>query len=1059
MDSDYFTQTQAGTSASQNGPSKSGVAGTIHKVQMKNFMCHDNLEVQLNPRINFVIGKNGSGKSAIQTAVAVGLGGSALATNRGSSIKDLIKHGKKSCTITITINNEGGTAYNPSVYGHFIKVERMFSESSSCYKIKDVHDKVVSHEKRELERICDHFNIQPENPLCILQQDMARSFLNSSDPKKKYTFFLKASRLGDISNIIEESTFKAEKIKDNIKRKFQVVEEAFHDVLEIKEKLKIFEDARENREKCAQLEKEVLWAEVYEHNLELKKLQRYLSKETQDLKNLEDELKYLQDDSTNDKMRELESKLKEIDKTVEDARTSVESARSKYMKEKDSYNELARKFQGAKENMKSMKHKYDSCMTEIEKLVKSAPEIQQRQESLKEELNMKEKELDALGAADATAEHDKTQLNDTIDASRRELQTCEQNLMNLKRKKAKVSDQLKELSKSSNDLIFYGEAIVKIVAEIERAARSNKFSKKPIGPIGRHIKVHDPKWAPAVENFMSKGFLSSFCVDNASDSATLAKIIKPICASYRIAPPPIVCSKFLSRAHNISANETGTRELVSLVGALDIDTPVVANCIIDQLEAESVLLIPTNAMAYDLLDEEHKVPAHCKKALTMTGDQFIPAPNYKSYSASSANLRATLLHAKQEDLINECSLKLNDLTQNINLAEKEKQKIQHHLGELSSSMRRSDQELRNIKKKMFDTEQRIMGIKNELQDSGGQTNVAFLEEESRELKSKYEAQHQKCEELKNECESVKEVYEESKSLYENLKSTIDESNRQKVPLQIEIQKLTSLMQETASKERSIKDQIKRSTNRIETMESKIKEIEEVLASTKENASQACGEEIKTRRSKEEVKTELKTVKRFLTSLENQLGGSEEELQNTLRERQASFDSVTNHLNEVRKFVKKQLDTLLMRKQRQLKLQKIMMSTAKHHFQMALKERNLEGKLQFDVPNKSLEIKISRPENEEQGGKNRDTFSLSGGEKSFATVCFIMALWLEIELPFHFMDEFDVFMDGINRKVVIDMLLDHANNSNQQFIFLTPLDASSIPTSDNITIHRLKPPRQ
>lgn len=43
--------------------------------------------------------------------------------------------------------------------------------------------------------------------------------------------------------------------------------------------------------------------QVYEHNLELKKLQRYLSKETQDLKNLENELKYLQDNSTNDKMR------------------------------------------------------------------------------------------------------------------------------------------------------------------------------------------------------------------------------------------------------------------------------------------------------------------------------------------------------------------------------------------------------------------------------------------------------------------------------------------------------------------------------------------------------------------------------------------------------------------------------------------------------------------------------------------------------------------------------------------------------------------------------------
>lgn len=62
-------------------------AGTITSIQMINFMCHDNLKVILNPLINFVIGKNGSGKSAVQTAIAVGLGGKAVSTNRGSSIK------------------------------------------------------------------------------------------------------------------------------------------------------------------------------------------------------------------------------------------------------------------------------------------------------------------------------------------------------------------------------------------------------------------------------------------------------------------------------------------------------------------------------------------------------------------------------------------------------------------------------------------------------------------------------------------------------------------------------------------------------------------------------------------------------------------------------------------------------------------------------------------------------------------------------------------------------------------------------------------------------------
>lgn len=53
---------------------------------MKNFMCHENLAINLNDRINMLIGNNGSGKSAILTALVIGLGNKATATSRSTNL-------------------------------------------------------------------------------------------------------------------------------------------------------------------------------------------------------------------------------------------------------------------------------------------------------------------------------------------------------------------------------------------------------------------------------------------------------------------------------------------------------------------------------------------------------------------------------------------------------------------------------------------------------------------------------------------------------------------------------------------------------------------------------------------------------------------------------------------------------------------------------------------------------------------------------------------------------------------------------------------------------------
>src|SRR5690606_19380738 len=83
---------------------------------------------------------------------------------------------------------------------------------------------------------------------------------------------------------------------------------------------------------------------------------------------------------------------------------------------------------------------------------------------------------------------------------------------------------------------------------------------------------------------------------------------------------------------------------------------------------------------------------------------------------------------------------------------------------------------------------------------------------------------------------------------------------------------------------------------------------------------------------------------------------------------------------------------------------------------------------------TLEV-IIYPRNKEQfiaGGNSQSadsassmyssTKSLSGGERSFSTVAFIIALWQICPSPFRLLDEVDVFMDMVTRKISIDTLI-------------------------------------
>ncbi|KAJ1831048.1 Structural maintenance of chromosomes protein 5 [Coemansia sp. RSA 2711] len=81
--------------------------GAITHIKLKNFVTYDRMEVTPGPHMNMIIGPNGTGKSTIVCAIALGLGGRPSLLGRAKDISEFVKHGHERGSIEITLASRG----------------------------------------------------------------------------------------------------------------------------------------------------------------------------------------------------------------------------------------------------------------------------------------------------------------------------------------------------------------------------------------------------------------------------------------------------------------------------------------------------------------------------------------------------------------------------------------------------------------------------------------------------------------------------------------------------------------------------------------------------------------------------------------------------------------------------------------------------------------------------------------------------------------------------------------------------------------------------------------
>lgn len=77
--------------------------------------------------------------------------------------------------------------------------------------------------------------------------------------------------------------------------------------------------------------------------------------------------------------------------------------------------------------------------------------------------------------------------------------------------------------------------------------------------------------------------------------------------------------------------------------------------------------------------------------------------------------------------------------------------------------------------------------------------------------------------------------------------------------------------------------------------------------------------------------------------------------------------------------------------------------------MILALRDFIGEMVIDHKEKTLEINITpRSRKSKPDGQEINLKTLSGGERSYSTVAFLLSLWSCVDHPFYFLDEYDVY---------------------------------------------------
>ncbi|KFX86923.1 hypothetical protein V490_08729 [Pseudogymnoascus sp. VKM F-3557] len=1045
------------------GANRAADNGIIEEVIMTNFMCHEKLHVTLGPLINFIIGENGSGKSAILTAITICLGGKASATNRGASLKSFIKGDREQANLEIKLKNQGSDGYKPELFGDTIIVERHFSKSgTSGFKVKNAQGRLISTKKSDIEDITEYFQLQIENPMSILTQDSAKQFLNAAAPSQKYKMFLQGVQLEQLDNDYRLVRETMDAMEEKIKGQALALKSSEKRVQLAEERSNTADKNKDLRKSQKKYLHQLAWGQVENEERQLEELQRTVDEAQRNIEKAENDIE------------RREQEYQRHHEAVEQADDSARQLMDGMNPLKDQEQEMKANCDAANQEVANMHQEYrqirdflTASKQKVAKIEKDIAEERQRIENANGGAHA-EKMADLTAAQQRASQARQKMIEATDDSQlqdshQKALREYEDSKTPLKQKQTEIERCQERLSSISRDA---GQQMAGFDQKIPRLLNMIKndqgFNETPVGPIGLHIRLIKPVWSNAIERAIGNT-LNGFVVTSKADQQRLANMMRQI----NLQRCPIMIGN--KQPIDLRGHEPDS-QFDTVLRVLEIDNELIRRQLIINQNIEQTILIEDRRAAMSAMYDGAK-PRNVKQCFCLNESRrgwglrlgYTGASSDRSVSPITPPDGKPRMKTDIESQLSQQRAILQHLRGEFSELEAKTQAFQRVMRGHEQAIQKHKQAKRNAERELQKAEEAIERMQAALdEDNVEDGRLEALNDDLTEAKAEVELHGGSFVQARLAREAQDGVARTRKVALDAIKSQIanhdviikkaeDKARRLRQARQVAIQaknaateRLEDLGVEKlqAERERDVKAEVVADF------------ISKATMVYRERVSLDPGQTLaSTEKKYEDVNAAIKRHERLA-------GGTDQEIYDEYARAKASHENAERQARSLEELLATLKNSYLQRLHKWRTFQSNVSASARQQFTYLLSERGFRGKLTLDHKAKTLTIRVE-PDETRRSAEGRATTTLSGGEKSFSNICLLMSVWEAMGSPLRCLDEFDVFMDQVNRDVSTNLIIGAARRAiGRQFILITPTGIGGGAERDNdVKLIRLTDPRQ